>query len=265
MIFTIIDTLLVLINGVFMENATTPNSEQGKRLSAGNTDIEKNDSPTNTTAAPLSSSTETQSHRTGQIPEQQQFDPFKKIIIFAFIVLILLIALLVYTSHLNTKKYFLRTSEGALEVWKGTFSPAGKTRLVIMPGVKPLESIKPVYSRVEVYPLICIYYIDKSDALIHVPGMPDFIGIKTYLNRALIYATTQEHRQNAMARLNRIERMTLFYKADVAAGRGSTAGLETALGFLDKAADLSPDEIEAELIEKKKEAVLELLKKKKTD
>ena len=134
-----------------------------------------------------------------------------------------------------------------------------------MPGVKPLESIKPIYSREEVYPLICIYYIDKSDALIHVPGMPDFVGIKTYLSRALTYATTEDHRQNAMARLNRIERMTLFYKADVAASRGSSAGLETALGFLNKAANLDPDKIEAELIEKKKEAILELLKKKKTN
>jgi hypothetical protein len=95
--------------------------------------------------------------------------------------------------------------------------------------------------------------------------MPDFVGIKTYLNRALTYATTLEHRQNAVARLNRIERMTLSYKADVAASRGSTVGLETALGFLDEAAKLDPDKIEAELIEKKKEAILELLKKKKTN
>ncbi len=248
-----------------MENSTILNSEQRKQLSAENTDIEKKESHPNTTTTPQSSSTETESQRRGQKPEQQQFDPLKKIIIFASIGLILLIALLVYTSHLNTKKYFLRTSEGALEVWKGTFSPAGKTRLVIMPGVKPLESIKPVYSREEVYPLICTYYIDKSDALIHVPGMPDFIGIKTYLNRALTFATTDEHRRAAQIRLNRIDRVILYYKADVAAGTGSIASLEAAVDFLDQAAALEPDDIESELIEKKKQAIQELIKNLKAD
>ena len=248
-----------------MENSTTPDSEQIKRLSVENIDIKKDNTHPNAPSMRPSSSTETESQPKGQKSEQRQGDPLKNIIIFAAIGLILLIALLVYTSHLNTKKYFLRTSDGALEVWKGTFSPAGKTRLVIMPGVKPQESIKPVYSREEVYPLICTYYIDKSDALIHVPGMPDFVGIKTYLNRALTYATTQDHRQNAMARLNRIERMTLFYKADVAASRGSAAGLEAALGFLDEAAKLNPSEIESELIRKKKEAILELLNKENTN
>ena len=245
-----------------MENSTTPNSAQGKRHCVEISAAEKKELYSNTTTTTPASPREEQLPATAQKPEQQQSDPFKKIIIFGSIGLILVVALLIYTSHLNTKKYFLRTAEGALEVWKGTFSPAGKTRVAIMPGVKPLESIKPVYSRAEVYPLICTYYIDRSDALIHVPGMPDFVGIKTYLNRALTYATTQEHRQNAMARLNRIERMTLFYKADVAASRGSIAALETAIGFLDEAANLDPDEIEAELIDKKKEAILNLLKKK---
>ena len=248
-----------------MENSTTPDSNQGTRPSAENMETEKKELHSKLATSQPASSAETIPHTTDQNPEKQQHDPLKKTAVFASIGLLLIIALLVYTSHLNTKKYFLRTSEGALEVWKGTFSPAGKTRLVIMPGVKPQEAIKPVYSREEVYPLICIYYIDKSDALIDVPGMPDFVGIKTYLNRALAYATTKELRQNAKARLNRIGRMTLFYKADVAASRGSIAGLETALGFLDEAAILDPDEIETELIEKKKEAILELLKKKKTD
>ena len=60
-----------------MENSTTPNSEQKKRISAENIDIEKKDLPPNTTATPTSFSTETQSQKTDQKPEQQQFDPFK--------------------------------------------------------------------------------------------------------------------------------------------------------------------------------------------
>jgi len=189
----------------------------------------------------------------------KRIDPLKIVLILTTIGLLFLIGFLVYTSNLNTKKYFLRASEGALEVWKGTFSPAGKKRLVIMPGAEPPQEIKPVYSREEVYPLICEYYIEKADALIHVPAMPDFVGIKTNLNRALTFATTEDHRKAAQIRLNRIDRGILYYKADVAASRGTFTALEAAMGFLDQAAALDPDEIEAELIEKKKKSIRELL------
>ena len=56
--------------------------------------------------------------------------------------------------------------------------------------------------------------IDKTDALIHIMGMPDFIGIKTYLNRALTFATTDDHRKAVHIRLDRIDRVILYYKAE---------------------------------------------------
>ena len=65
------------------------------------------------------------------------------------------------------------------------------------------------------------YYVSKADALMEVPGMPDFVGIKSYLNRALFFATTKSLRQTAEARINQIDRMILFYKADVAATKGT--------------------------------------------
>ncbi|MGD9348889.1 MAG: hypothetical protein PVF71_04495, partial [Desulfobacterales bacterium] len=83
--------------------------------------------------------------------------------------------------------------------------------------------------------------------------------IKSYLNRALSFATTEQDRQTAHARINQIDRMILFYKADVAATKGTREGLETALEYLDQAAALSPDEIETEVIQKKKESIHNLL------
>jgi hypothetical protein len=53
--------------------------------------------------------------------------------------------------------------------------------------------------------------------------------------------------------------MILFYKADVAAIKGTRSGLEKALDYLDQAAKLNPDEIETELIKKKKASIRELL------
>ena len=176
------------------------------------------------------------------------------------LVLVVLVGLIVYSSNKNKRNYYLKAYEGALEVWKGSFSPAGKKRLIIMPGVRPPDMIKAVYTQEEVYPLIFTYYIDKADALIHMMGMPDFIGIKTYLNRALTFATTDDHHKAVHLRLNRIDRTILYYKADVAASKGTLKGLEVAIEFLDQAASLEPDDIEAELIEKKKKNIRELIK-----
>jgi hypothetical protein len=116
-----------------------------------------------------------------------------------------------------------------------------------------------VYSKEEVSLLAFNFYTKKADALMEVPGMPDFIGIKSYLNRALSFATTGELRQLAHVRINQIDRMILFYKADVAATKGTRAGLEAALNYLDQAAELNPDDIETEVIKKKKASIRELL------
>jgi hypothetical protein len=176
------------------------------------------------------------------------------------LILIILMGLVIYTSFHNTSKYYLKSAAGAVEIWQGTFSPGGKKRILIMPGVHVPPKIKAVYAKAEVYPLAFNFYVSKADALMEVPGMPDFIGIKSYLNRALFFATTQSLRQRAEARINQIDRMILFYKADVAATKGTRAGLEAALGYLDQVAELNPDDIEAELIKKKKESIRELLK-----
>jgi hypothetical protein len=103
------------------------------------------------------------------------------------------------------------------------------------------------------------FYVSKADALMEVPGMPEFVGIKSYLNRALSFATTEELRQTAHRRINQIDRMILFYKAGVAATKGTRSGLEAALGYLDQVAKLDPDDIETELIKKKKASIRELL------
>jgi hypothetical protein len=180
------------------------------------------------------------------------------LIITGFI-FIVLIGLVIRASYHNTKKYYLKSAAGAVEIWQGTFSPGVKKRILIMPGVQMPKKIKNVYGMEDVYPLAFKFYISKADALMEVPGMPDFIGIKSYLNRALSFATTDDLRQTAHGRINQIDRLILFYKADVAATKGTRTGFETALDYLDQAAKLNPDEIETELIQKKKASIHELL------
>jgi hypothetical protein len=175
------------------------------------------------------------------------------------LIFIILIGLVIRASYQNTKKYYLKSAAGAVEIWQGTFSPGGKKRILIMPGVQMPSKIKEVYGKQDVYLLAFKFYVSKADALMEVPGMPDFVGIKSYLNRALSFATTEELHQTAHARINHIDRLILLYKADVAATKGTRSGLETALDYLEQAAELNPDEIETELIQKKKESIREML------
>ena len=182
------------------------------------------------------------------------------LLIISGLIFIILMGLVIRASYDNTEKFFLKSAAGAVEIWQGTFSPGGKKRILIMPGVQLPEKTKRVYAREEVFPLAFNFYVSKADALMEVPGMPDFVGIKSYLNRALSFAINEDLRQTAHRRINQIDRIILLYKADAAAIKGTRSGLETALDYLDQAAELNPDEIETELIKKKKASIRELLK-----
>jgi len=174
-----------------------------------------------------------------------------RVLIYLAICFVALAAVLVGTSYVNTHKYFIIARHGAVEIWKGTFSPKGRERLIIMPGELPPNPIQKIYTREEVAPLAFRYYVEKSDALMDVPGLPDFSGIRADLDRALSYAATEAQRSEANMRINKIDRLILLYKADVAAGRGTPSGLEAAAEYLQQAAALRPDEIEAKLIAEK--------------
>jgi hypothetical protein len=84
-----------------------------------------------------------------------------------------------------------------------------------------------------------------------VPGLPDFKGVRADLDRALSYAVTTAQHNEASLRINKIDRLILLYKADVAAGRGTLESLKAAADYLQQAAALNPDEIEAKLIAEK--------------
>jgi hypothetical protein len=185
-------------------------------------------------------------------------DPFKKFVRLVFVCFVILIAIMILISYQNMNKYFITSRDGAVEIWKGKFSPKRRERIVIMPGIQPPEQIKRIYTKEEVFPIVYRFYIGKADALMEVPGLPDFVGIKSYLNRALSYATTDALRNNAKVRLNSIDLMILLYKADAVASKGTVAGLEAAIKYLDQASTLGPDEIEAKLIKQKLASIQKL-------
>ncbi len=173
----------------------------------------------------------------------------------AFFVVVILAVLVIYSSCSNSKNYYIKATDGAVEIWQGRFAPMSQELFVTLPGAQAPQSIKEVYLKEEVFPLICTYYVNKADALLDVAGMPDFEGIEFYLNKALLFGTTGDLRKKAYARLNSINMMTLQYKADVAASKETIDGFKTAIKYLKKAAVLDLDDSQNKLIKQKIESI----------
>ena len=182
-------------------------------------------------------------------------DPMEKAMKYLAAAFAVLIALVIRTSMINKNKFYLHATDGALEIWQGRFAPMGEACLITLPGVQPPEIIKDIYSKAEAFPLIFNYYVEKADTLLTVPGLPDFEGIKRYLNKATAYATTPDANEAVFGRLNNIELMILLYKADVSASKPTLSDLNEAKGYLSEAKRLDIDDLKIDLIRQKMDAV----------
>jgi hypothetical protein len=171
------------------------------------------------------------------------------------IVVIVLVSITLYTSQLNKDNYYIKEKDGAVQIWKGRFSPLGRDPFITLPGAHLPDPVKEKYSREEVFPYIAKYYLEKADAVLDTPGLPDFEDMRTYLNKSLSFAISTDMQEEARKRLNKIDRMVLEYKADVAAGKDNIPELKTALEYLNRAGSLGPDDIEAGLIKQKTDSI----------
>ncbi|MEA3279709.1 MAG: hypothetical protein U9Q38_03815 [Thermodesulfobacteriota bacterium] len=187
----------------------------------------------------------------------------EKITKYLIVFIVLLLAITIGASFSNKNKYYINVTDGAVEIWQGKFAPMGTGLLITLPGAQPPEAIQAVYSKEEVFPFAFNYYIDRADALLDAPGMPDFEDIKLYLNKALSFGTTPDLSKAAYTRLNSIDLMILVYRTDVAASKGTISGFEAALGYLNKAALLELNDSQAELVKQKIESIKILLAKPK--
>ena len=194
-------------------------------------------------------------HTAFEVKKEKGFYAMEKITKYIVACIILLVAVTIGSSFSNKNKYYIKITDGAVEIRQGKFAPMGTDLLIMLPGAQSPESIQAVYSKEEVFPFAFNYYIDRADALLDTPDMPDFEGIKLYLNKALSFETTPDLTKAAYARLNSIDMIILMYKADVAASKGTISGFEAALGYLNKAALLKLNDSQAELIKQKTESV----------
>lgn len=189
----------------------------------------------------------------------KRLDPMTKMLTYLAAGLVFIVALIIAASTSNHANYYITATDGAVEIWRGRFAPMGEERILLLPGAQMPKSVKAVYTENEIKDFAFRYYLDKADTLLEASGMPDFEGIRLFLNTALLYGQTPELRRAAADRMNTIDMMTYLYKADVAASKGTLTGYQTALGFLGKAAALDLDEAQLELIRKKIKSVEELI------
>ncbi len=195
-----------------------------------------------------------------QLPvDMQRPDPIEKVMRAIAAGFVLLIIVVIGTSFSNMKKYYIKTADGAVEVWKGYFVPMGTELFLHLPEMQPPASIKPAYDKNEVFPLIFHYYMERADSLLSVSRVPDFEKIKTYLGIALSYATTETLHNAAIRRLNNIDLMLLLYSAEMAASKGTMAAFKNAKRYLDNAASLKLDQAQTKMLNLKIETISNLI------
>ena len=148
-------------------------------------------------------------------------DPVEKSVKYLLGIFALVVLVVIAASYANTSRYQLKPASGGLEIWRGRFAPMGEALMTKIPGMQLPLPAKKVYSEAEALPLVSKYYLDKADALLDAPGIPDFESIRANLKEAMTYATTGTLRQAAAARLNTIDMMVLVYKAEVSATKGT--------------------------------------------
>jgi hypothetical protein len=178
-------------------------------------------------------------------------EPISRAIKYGIAAAVLLVLVLLAISNNNSSKYYLYPKEGAIEIWKGRFSPKDKKYFMVLHGVQLEKEVKAVYSQSEVYPMIFDYYLDKADTLLEVSGLPDFDGIKNHLYQAQSFATTPETKNKVKGRLNAIERMILLYRVDVAISKNTQDSLKAALKDLQKVSGLVANPSQQQEIDEK--------------
>ena len=195
-------------------------------------------------------------------PPKKGLDPMERMVRLAIAGFALVIAIMLIASSSNSSKYYVRPAAGAVEIWQGNFAPMGESLLIALPGAQPPESVNDVYTKEEAFPIVFNYYIEKADALLETPGLPDFKTVKACLNEALSFGTTVNVRE-AYSRLKNIDLIVLMNLADIAASKGTAAGFETALVHLNKAAAMVNKTVLIEVDSKQTEFInrkLELIK-----
>jgi len=189
--------------------------------------------------------------------------PVDKTLLIVAGCILFLFLLIIGASASNASRYYIKKMPMGIEIRQGKFAPLGEKKVIALPDIKAPEEEKAVYSRDEAYPLIFKHYLNKADALLVAPGIPDYENIKTHLTQAQNFAVTNELAQAASQRLIAIDLHNLLYRAGVAQDRNTIADLEKALDYLSQTGRLELEPAQVERINHQRDTIRERLRELK--
>ena len=184
-------------------------------------------------------------------PSRQPMDSDQKIASIGIGILVLLLALVMWSSASNAGKYYMKTVSGDVEIWKGRFSPRGAEKIFTLDKAALPADLKEVYGKEEAFPMIFEGIVNNTDALLNREEIPGFDFIRGELEKARPYAVSDQMSARLQRRMDKIDMMALVYKADVLAEKGTTVDLKHAREALEKTLALNLDEAEKGLVEQK--------------
>ncbi len=190
-------------------------------------------------------------------------EPVDKTLLIVAGGILFLFLLIIGASASNSSRYYIKKMPMGIEILQGKFAPLGEKKVIALPDIKAPEEEKAVYSRDEAYPLIFKHYLNKADALLTAPGIPDYENIKIHLTQAQNFAVTNELAQAASQRLVAIDLHNLLYRAGVAQDRDTIADLEKALDYLSQTGRLELEPEQVERINHQRDTIRERLRELK--
>jgi hypothetical protein len=162
--------------------------------------------------------------------------------------LAVIFGILLVASVLNSSKYYLQPTAAGLEIWRGKFSPSGKTLVVTVPDAELSIPIASIYTREDAMTVVYDYYMQEAAKRSTVIGEPDFKAITALYEKAKKYAPTAAQAGLADARLKTITAQSLIIAADEAIVEITPQNIDKALELLDEAASLATDRTQQQLI-----------------
>ncbi|MDY6822491.1 MAG: hypothetical protein SWH68_01635 [Thermodesulfobacteriota bacterium] len=117
-----------------------------------------------------------------------------------FVILLVIIA-----SAMNSGRYYIKETKGAVKILKGNFTPVGKDRVTILHGTHWEGEKKDAYTKAEVYDFAARFYIERALLILNETGMQDLSQIYDYLEEAREISAAYDNRQqvDTLAQVNK--------------------------------------------------------------
>jgi hypothetical protein len=131
--------------------------------------------------------------------------------------------------------------------------------LIALPGVAAPSELKEVYTKAEAYTMAFDYYLEQVDAAWANIAFSDLDTIQAGIEKAAPFAFTRDQKLSIEKRSTRLNLITLLYKADLAASKGTKSDIEEALDYLEAASRLELEESQTRLVQEKTEALRSLI------